>query len=57
MQGYQEGIQGPVERKKSPPPSKGGGLKIFILNRKDWLSVAERLWFGLKELIYALYKY
>lgn len=44
------------KKKTPPPPSKGGGVKIFTLNQKDWLSVAEVLWLGLKGLIYTMYK-
>jgi hypothetical protein len=55
MQGYQEGIQGPMET-PPPPPARAEGVKIFTLNRKDWLSVADRLWLGLKGLIYTMYK-
>ena len=58
-QGNWERIQGPV-KKKSPlsllSPGRAVGLKIFALNRKNWLSVAERLWLGLKGLICTMYK-
>ena len=33
-----------------PPPAREYRLEIFTLNRKDWPSVAECLWLGLKGL-------
>jgi hypothetical protein len=34
-----------------PPPLSGYWLKIFKINRKDWLTVAQWLGLGLKGLI------
>jgi hypothetical protein len=41
-----------------PPdhPSMADRLKIFRLNRKDWLSGAKWRWLGLKELIFTVGK-
>ena len=39
-----------------PPPAGSDQLKIFILNQKDWLSVAEWIGLGLKGLICTIEK-
>jgi hypothetical protein len=36
----------PVKKKNRGPPARAERLKIFTLNRKDWLSVAKWPWLG-----------
>ena len=50
-QGRRKRVRGPGKKNSVPPPTRTDWLKIFALYRKDYLSVAERLWLCAKGLI------
>jgi len=47
-------VRAPVGEKKIGPQARVDRLKLFTLNRKEWLSVAGWLGLGLKELIWTI---